>query len=108
MKLFRKADILGTRYSVYRVSSGENEYMENARLDAFEIVLPLLDAMNNVDSNRLDGVEQFIPALMLFHNVDTTSKDFFSILYRSCSVLSAVSLLSITASIAFPPSILVD
>ena len=28
MKLFRKVDILGTRYSVYRVSSGENEYME--------------------------------------------------------------------------------
>ena len=76
MKLFRKADILGTRYSVYRVSSGENEYMENARLDAFEIVLPLLDAMNNVDSNRLDGVEQFIQALMLFHNVDITSKDY--------------------------------
>ena len=38
--------------------------MENAQLDAFEIVLPLLDAMNNVDSNRLDGVEQFIPALI--------------------------------------------
>ena len=28
MKLFRKVDILGTRYSVYRVASGENEYME--------------------------------------------------------------------------------
>ena len=29
MKLFRKVDILGTRYSVYRVASGENEYMED-------------------------------------------------------------------------------
>ena len=28
MKLFRKVYILGTRYSVYRVASGENEYME--------------------------------------------------------------------------------
>ena len=28
MKLFRKVDVLGTRYSVYRVTSGENEYME--------------------------------------------------------------------------------
>ena len=36
MKLFRKVDILGTKYSVYRVSSGENESMENAQLDAFE------------------------------------------------------------------------
>ncbi len=50
--------------------------LNNARLGAFEIVLPLLDAMNNVDSNRLDGVEQFIQALMLFHNVDITIKDY--------------------------------
>lgn len=28
MKLIRKVDILGTKYSVYRVSFGENEYME--------------------------------------------------------------------------------
>ena len=50
--------------------------LNNSRLGAFEIVLPLLDAMNNVDSNRLDGVEQFVQALMLFHNVDITSADF--------------------------------
>lgn len=53
------------------------EYPANAaRLGAFEIVLPLLDAINNVDSNRLDGVEQFIQALMLFHNVDISSSDY--------------------------------
>lgn len=53
------------------------EYPANpARLGAFEVVLPLLDAINNVDSNRLDGVEQFVQALMLFHNVDISSKDF--------------------------------
>lgn len=50
--------------------------LNNARLGAFEIVLPLLDAMNNVDSNRLDGVEQFVQALMLFHNVDISSADY--------------------------------
>lgn len=50
--------------------------MNTARLGAFEIVLPLLDAINNVDSNRLDGVEQFIQALMLFHNVDISSDDY--------------------------------
>lgn len=38
----------------------------NARLGSFEIVLPLLDAMNNVESNRLDGVEQFIQAFWKF------------------------------------------
>lgn len=50
--------------------------LNNARLGAFEIVLPLLDAINTVDSNRLDGVEQFIQALLLFHNVDISSPDY--------------------------------
>lgn len=50
--------------------------LNNARIGAFELVLPLLDAINNVDSNRLDGVEQFIQALMLFHNVDISSADY--------------------------------
>lgn len=48
----------------------------NARLGAFEVVLPLLDAINTVDSNRLDGVEQFVQALMLFHNVDISDTDY--------------------------------
>ncbi len=53
------------------------EYPLNmARISAFELVIPLLDAINLTDSNRLDGVEQFIQALMLFHNVDISSEDF--------------------------------
>ena len=48
----------------------------NARLGAFEIVLPLLDAINTVDSNRLDGIEQFVQALMLFHNVNLDTDDY--------------------------------
>lgn len=36
------------------------EYPANkSRLGAFEIVLPLLDAINTTESNRIDGVEQF-------------------------------------------------
>lgn len=50
--------------------------LNHARLGAFEIVLPLLDAINSMDSNRLDGVEQFIQALMLFHNVDISAEDY--------------------------------
>ncbi len=38
----------------------------NARLGAFETVLPLLDEMNNITSNRMDGVEQFIQAFWKF------------------------------------------
>lgn len=53
------------------------EYPANtARLGAFEIVLPLLDAINEVNSNRLDGVEQFIQAFLVFKGVDIESEDF--------------------------------
>lgn len=48
----------------------------NARLGAFEIVIPLLDAINMTESNRVDGVEQFIQALILFHNVDIDEDKF--------------------------------
>ena len=53
------------------------EYPANtARLGAFEIVLPLLDAINEVNSNRLDGVEQFIQAFLMFKGVDIDNEDF--------------------------------
>lgn len=56
------------------------EYAANsARQGAFEIVLPLLDAINEVASNRLDGVEQFIQALMMFKGVDVEAGDFTAI-----------------------------
>lgn len=50
--------------------------LNSARLGAFEIVLPLLDALNEVASDRLDGVDQFIEALLLFHNVDIDAEMF--------------------------------
>lgn len=42
------------------------------RMGAFEVVLPLLDAINLTQSNRLDGIEQFIQAIMVFEGVDIT------------------------------------
>ena len=50
--------------------------LNSARVGAFEVVLPLLDAINNVVSNRLDGIEQFIQALMILKGVDIGSEDF--------------------------------
>lgn len=44
------------------------------RMGAFEVVLPLLDAINTTQSNRLDGIEQFIQAIMVFEGVDITSE----------------------------------
>lgn len=72
-----------TKKYVYQVKSGEEtwfskkphilgdvpliEYPLNmARLGCFEIVVSLLNAINNAQSNRLDGVEQFIQALLVF------------------------------------------
>ena len=47
------------------------EYPYNEeRIGAFEIVIPLLNAINQVQSNRVDGVEQFIQALLVFKNAD--------------------------------------
>ena len=48
----------------------------NARLGAFEIVLDLLDAINNVESNRMDGMEQAIQAFIKFINCDIDAEDF--------------------------------
>ena len=48
----------------------------NARLGSFEIVLPLLDAINNIESNRIDGIEQFIQSFMKFINCDIDEEKF--------------------------------
>ena len=41
------------------------EYPANrARMGAFEVALPLLDALNEVESNRLDDVEQFVNSFL--------------------------------------------
>jgi SPP1 family phage portal protein len=48
----------------------------NSRLGAFEIVLPLLDSLNNIESNRMDGIEQFVQAFVKFINCDITKEDF--------------------------------
>ena len=47
----------------------------NARLGAFELCLPLLDARNTIESNRVDGVEQFIQSLLVVIGVDMDGID---------------------------------
>ena len=48
----------------------------NARLGAFETVIPILDAINTVASNRIDGVEQFVQSLMKFVNCEIDPETF--------------------------------
>ena len=62
------------KYSVEENPLGYIPIMEypanNARLSVIEIVIDLLDAINDLDSNRMDGVEQFIQSLMVIYNAD--------------------------------------
>lgn len=47
------------------------EYVHNeARMGAFEVVLPLLNALNTLESNRVDDVEQFVQAILVFENCE--------------------------------------
>lgn len=48
-------------------------------MGAFEVVLPMLDAINTTQSNRLDGIEQFIQAIMVFEGVDITREQFLEL-----------------------------
>lgn len=92
-----KADIYNvyTETTYYRIENGEItdkqrhayngipiiEYrLNNALMGVFEPVLPLLDAINAVESNRLDGIEQTVQALMKFINCDIDEETFLNML----------------------------
>ncbi len=49
--------------------------LNNARIGSFEIVLEMLDAINDVQSNRLDGIEQFIQSLWVLYNAEIDEED---------------------------------
>lgn len=47
------------------------EYLNNeARMGAFEVVLPLLNAINTLESNRVDDIEQFVQSILVFKNCE--------------------------------------
>lgn len=54
--------------------------LNNARMGVFEPVLPLLDAINAIESNRLDGIEQTVQALMKFVNCAISEDEFKAML----------------------------
>ena len=67
----------------------------NARLGAFEIVLPMLDAINNVASNRMDGIEQFIQSFIKFVNCDIDEEQF-----KALKEMGAIKVKSVDGSTA--------
>ncbi len=53
------------------------EYVYNeARMGSFEIVLPLLDAINTLESNRVDGVEDFVNSFDVFQNCEISGDEY--------------------------------
>lgn len=50
--------------------------LNNARIGVFEPVLPLLDAINEIECNRLDGIAQSVQSLMKFVNCDIDEATF--------------------------------
>jgi len=50
-------------------------YYNSVQMGAFEAVIPLLDAINNLQSDRLDGVDQFIQSLLVFYNCELGTDD---------------------------------
>lgn len=51
------------------------EYLaNNAQLGAFEVVITILDAINNIQSCRMDDLEQFVNAIMAFIGCDVDSE----------------------------------
>jgi SPP1 family phage portal protein len=72
------------------------EYPANtARLGAFEIVIPLLDALNNIVSNRMDGIEQFIQSFIKFINCDIDAETF-----KALKELGAIKVKSVEGATA--------
>lgn len=51
------------------------EYENNsARMGAFEVVLPLLNAINTIESNRVDDIEQFVQSILVFENCEISEE----------------------------------
>lgn len=53
------------------------EYVsDDARMGAFENVVPLLNAINTVVSNRVDDIEQYVQSFLVFENCDIDSDQY--------------------------------
>ena len=53
------------------------EYPNNpSRLSDIELVIDIMDAVNNMQSNRMDGIEQFVQAWIKFVNCEIDEEEF--------------------------------
>lgn len=53
------------------------EYVNNdSRMGSFESVIPLLNAINTVESNRVDDIEQIVQSILVFENCSIAPEQF--------------------------------
>lgn len=74
------------------------EYPNNAeRISDIELVIDLLDAINETESDRVDGIKQFVQALMVFKNCAIDEETFTKL--RQAGALSIKSTREMDSSV---------
>lgn len=64
--------------------------LNNAMMGVFESALPVLDAINTIESNRIDHIEQVVQALYLFKNCQIDEDEFLGMIELGAVSVSSV------------------
>lgn len=68
------------------------EYPNNhERLSDIELVISMLDALNNMQSNRMDGIEQFVQAWIKFVNCEIDEEEFKKMKMNRALVVKSIN-----------------
>lgn len=68
------------------------EYPNNpSRLSDIELVIDIMDAVNNMQSNRMDGIEQFVQAWIKFVNCEIDEEEFKKMKMNHALVVKSIN-----------------
>lgn len=68
------------------------EYPNNhERISDIELVISMLDAINNMQSNRMDGIEQFVQSWIKFVNCDVDEEQFAKMKMNHALVVTSIN-----------------
>lgn len=68
------------------------EYPNNpSRLSDIELVIDIMDAVNNMQSNRMDGIEQFVQAWIKFVNCEIDEEEFKKMKMNHAFVVKSIN-----------------
>ena len=68
------------------------EYPNNpSRLSDIELVIDIMDAVNNMQSNRMDGIEQFVQAWIKFVNCEIDEEEFKKMKINHALVVKSIN-----------------